>query len=446
MNTDAVDNSAGVDTSDHEVNLKILLASRPGLHRSERDELLVSLTDDIARLVLADNISQNELLTVAAGQAFSMLPVHERMIHAYAVQNILDIDLESLPREEELNHRRAHRQGLTKPELSVLMAYTKIQLTKELLEGSAIDGEWATEALFEYFPRGIHETWRAEILAHPLRREIIATVLSNRVVNHAGITAVYRLQEETGVDAETGVLALLASLQVSQAQQVMSDIHGAGLPWNSRLPLLFEIRRYLDRTARWFIAVRGNRLDIERDVEYYRRAIQAIRGLIKEHLQGAELDRWLRQTTEFEALGASHSLASLVAGLLDEYAALDLSELARGSQYDLERWSERYFQLSNIVGGDLILNAITELARENRWQTMARASMRADIYSVLAALTEKVLLSSLTVTEWQALHAGLLARISSVVEYVATARPADIAAISVALKMLRELVNQTDAN
>ncbi len=444
LNTDAIDNSAGVDTSDHEVNLKILLSLRTNLSFEDRNTLLKSMTDDVADLVLADNIAQNEVLSLAHAQAHSMLSVHARLIDSWQSKGLINRSLEALPDSAEISRRAAAGIGLTRPELSVLLAHAKLQLTHSLLQGSAIDGSWAQGWLRSYFPNVLVHEWESEIDRHPLRREIVATVLANRIINKAGITAVYRLTEETGVDSERAALALLSAMYITGLDEISNQLSRSGATWQARIACGLEARRYVDRVARWLIAHRGSPAMLVSNLDRLRLVASEVRALVPLHLRGGERARWISSSERFAALGMPTELAGTFAGLLDEYAALDFGDQGVRDGLSTEMWSDVYFEISELVGGDAILNSISALPRQDRWQTMARAAMRADMYAVLAALAAQVLRmpESDRVARWSAAQSSGLERVHAVVGEISGA-PADLAAISVALRMLRELVAQS---
>ncbi|MEY2635029.1 MAG: hypothetical protein RIS75_969 [Actinomycetota bacterium] len=455
INTDAIDNSAGVDTSDHEVNLKILLSLRTSADftTEKRNQLLASLTDDVGHQVLDDNIYQNELLTVALAQAYSMAPVHQRMMRDWQKQGILDRNLENLPSDQTLAHRMEQGIGLTKPELSVLVAHAKISLTESLLQGTAIDEPWSEKYLLEYFPSAIRTEFKTEILNHPLRREIAATVIANSIINRGGITTVWRSVEESGAAIDDIVKAIVIAIDAGQLETLYQKVDELGPDkWSIRIDLLKEIRRYIDRVSRWLVTNRASNLDVARDVERFGSATSLVRNNLKSDLRGHELERWTKQAQGYVERGVSVEMAQSIAGLLDEYAAFDLAELAASHGVTLAEWSQTYFAISDELGGDMLLSTISALSRDDRWQTMARAALRADMYAVLAAVTEKVLLSSLNSTfedrlaDWLSTQSVGISRVKDLLSEIEHRTDVDIAAISVALRTLRSLVTQTAAS
>jgi glutamate dehydrogenase len=201
---DAIDNSAGVDTSDHEVNIKILLNSVVGsgdMTEKQRNELLFEMTEEVAQHVLRNNYLQTQAISEAVAQASSMADVHARYIRALEQAGKLDRDLEFLPSEEELADRKSHGMGLTAPEFAVLLAYTKITLYHELLDSDVPEDPYLSHELERYFPTPLRERFRGRMKEHRLRQQITATHLTNNMVNRCGITFAYRMEDETGAAA-----------------------------------------------------------------------------------------------------------------------------------------------------------------------------------------------------------------------------------------------------
>ena len=224
INTDAIDNSAGVDTSDHEVNIKILLdriVLAGALADKDRSRLLAEMTEEVARLVLRDNIEQNVALGIARSQALAMLPVHRRLMAHQERQGDLDRALEFLPDDEELDERAASKHGLASPELSVLLAYAKITNTTQLLESDLADASWFEQVLRAYFPWQLVERYGNRLNDHPLRREIVTTFVVNDMINRGGITFSFRAQEATGASPD----------QIARAYTVAREVFGLSRFW-----------------------------------------------------------------------------------------------------------------------------------------------------------------------------------------------------------------------
>jgi glutamate dehydrogenase len=454
INTDAIDNSAGVDTSDHEVNLKILLSLRDesGLPQDERNQLLKSLTDEVAELVLEDNRIQNQVLTIAESQAASMANVHERVIAQWESEGKLNRKLETLPSTSAFAERVRDGRGLVRPELSVLLAHAKIALTEELLHGTAIDESWTQRYLLSYFPVNLQNDFVSEISQHPLRREIIATVLANRMINHGGITMVMRAVQETGGSVDAVTKAFVIAEQCGDISTLLHNIEALGLRnIENQATLSKEIRRYFDRVIRWLVSTHGDALDVTRDGARYAEAASSVRNRITQDLVGHERTRWQQQSKAYQDAGVAQELADTTASLLDSFASFDLAEMAANSPLGINQWSHAYFTISDELGGDMLLSTISALPRNDRWQTMARAALRSDMYSVLAVVTRSVLTASssddleLKMQTWREQQAAGIARVRVLLDEIASRETPDIAAISVALRTLRELSHQTES-
>ena len=454
INTDAIDNSAGVDTSDHEVNLKILLSLRDSVQLPEqkRNELLKSLTDEVAELVLEDNRIQNQVLTIAESQATSMASVHERVISQWESEGRLHRNLENLPTTAAFTERVRQGRGLSRPELSVLLAHAKIAVTEELLLGHAIDEDWTHEYLLSYFPVTLRKDFVTEILQHPLRREIVATVLANRMINHGGITMVMRAAQETGGSVDAIAKAFAIAEKCGDIPTLLHSIESLGLAAIENQALLSkEIRRYFDRAIRWLVTTHGDSLNVARDGERYAVAADVVRSRLAADLVGHERTRWENQSKSYQDRAIDTALADTAAGLLDSFASFDLAEMATGSAFSIAQWSEAYFTISDELGGDMLLSTISALPRDDRWQTMARAAMRSDMYSVLAVVTRSVLTASSDsnfkskLDTWRVQQATGISRVRVLLEEISSRETPDIAAISVALRTLRELAQQTES-
>ncbi len=454
INTDAIDNSAGVDTSDHEVNIKILLdqaVAAGSLSRDERHELLASMTDEVGELVLRDNYEQNVILEQARINDAPMLRVHQRLMHQLESTGLLNRAVEYLPNDNAIEALHSAGLGLSSPELSVLMAYVKIELKQTKDTDTVFDEPWCEEVLKNYFPTALRTKYADLMATHPLRRQIIATVLANDIVNHGGITFVSRAAEETGAVAS----------EVTRAYQVTREIFGFPQMWaeiealdgqittDAQCALYFELRRLLDRATRWFLQSRGGTLDVAGEIVKFRERIMAIGPNVPSMLQGGELARYENHVARMVADGTPDSLARRVAALLDEFSLLDIIEIADRVEQDAAQIADLYFSLSERFEVDRLLHHITNLPRDDRWTSNARSALRSDLYSALAGITMRVAKSmdasksrDQRIAEWEEWLAEGVGRTRATLAEIAQSEQTDLATLSVALRAVRTLVGQ----
>ena len=310
VNTDAIDNSGGVDCSDHEVNIKVLLnevVSAGDMTGKQRNQLLEDMTGEVAALVLRNNYLQTQALGVAASQASSLLEVHSRLIRRLERDGELDREIEFLPGAEEIAERLAAHGGLHTPELSVLIAYVKNRLYQRLL-GSTLPGEpFVANELHAYFPSALRERYADLIPAHRLAREIAGAVIANEMVNWCGITFAFRLGEETGADEADIARAYLVSREVYgmrgtwEAIEGLDNVVGADV----QTTMLLETRKLVERGARWLLRNRPRPLDVERDVAYFAGGVTALRGRLEDLV--ADASRTALDAARARLVGARRS-------------------------------------------------------------------------------------------------------------------------------------------
>jgi len=453
LNTDAIDNSAGVDTSDHEVNLKILLAplvAKGSLSREKRDELLHSMTQSVARLVLADNINQNVVLANARAGAPRLITVHQRMIRDLELKDLLNRALEYLPDDAEIDTRRLAGEGLTSPELAVLMAYAKIEVTKDLNAVGLGNDPWCDQIVIDYFPEALQEKYLAEIKTHSLRSQIANTVMANELINIGGITFVFRAVEETGANTLEVVKAAFAAMEVFGIRSLWRGINTLpqGVPASARTALHLEIRRLLDRSTRWFLQNRGAGIVIETEIAAFASSVAQYSGGVPQALQGQESERFERLSKRFVDAGAPKDLADRASSGLDVFSLLDITELARSLDADMSEVISLYFSLSEHFDVDRLLVRISALPRGDRWSSLARQALRSDLYSVIAELTGRVFLATdggeatERIVQWEQQRTEGVARTRATLDEILNVEDADLATLSVGLRVLRNLVAQ----
>ncbi|HAG62988.1 MAG TPA: glutamate dehydrogenase, partial [Kocuria sp.] len=475
VNTDAIDNSGGVESSDREVNIKILvdgMVQAGLLSADERAEFIESMTDEVAELVLRTNVAQNVLLTTERARGVSFTEMFIRLMHWLEDTADLNRELEFLPSDSELRERAAQGQPLTGPELSVLTAYAKIQLSAALVDSDLADDPWFHRTLSQYFPAQIRERFDGELDTHPLRKEIISTVVANQIINYGGIAFAYRVVDDSGSDLADVARAFTAAMEIFELESYASR-HAqldADVPlelWN-RMSL--RMRRLLDRVVRWFLHRQDTDCGIQELVEMYRPIVALRFG--SQHLMGEESQERTQAEAELaERHGVPRDLAVEWAELLDAFALLDVARLAQSqgitnvatggdgaasSSPDEAVTDENgvsvlmiarvYFALFDRYGLENLLNRISALPQSTRWENMARIAMREDLYSTLVALAAQALESpgedaQQKVQAWEQENADRLERLREVLDEIES-MPGDdaggeLAALSVALRTLR---------
>ncbi|MDJ0394460.1 NAD-glutamate dehydrogenase [Rhodococcus sp. G-MC3] len=450
INTDAIDNSAGVDCSDHEVNIKILLESAitgGSLERSDRDELLASMTDEVGRLVLWDNIMQNELLGTSRSDAPALLTVHRRVIEDLEARRGLDRELEVLPSETEIRRRKQDGRGLSSPELATLMAHVKLTLENELLSSELPDSDVFASRLPKYFPAPLREPFAVEITSHPLRRQLVATMLTNETVDRGGITFVYRLAEDSGATGTDAVRAFAAASTIFGLENLWQEIRSAAIPTASSDELLLESRRVLDRVARWLLTNRPQPLAVGAEISRYGGKVAALSGLVAGLIEGHQASDLHARVDAAVERGAPKALAAKVYGMLDVFCLLDIIDVADIADHDPEEVAELYFALDAHIGVDWLLTSVSGLARGDRWHSLARLALRDDLYSSLRSITREVLLggephesAAEKIAEWEATNSSRLARARTALAEIADSGTLDLATLSVAARQVRSMV------
>ncbi|MEU9479761.1 NAD-glutamate dehydrogenase [Streptomyces sp. NPDC048191] len=452
INTDAIDNSAGVDTSDHEVNIKILLnglVADGDMTVKQRNKLLAEMTDEVGALVLRNNYAQNTALANALSQAGSMLHAQQRFLRHLVREGHLDRALEFLPTDRQIRDRLAQGHGLTSPETAVVLAYTKITVSEELLQTSLPDDPYLRGLLHAYFPTALRERFAEAIDNHPLRREITTTVLVNDTVNTGGTTYLHRLREETGasleeiVRAQTAARAIFCSAPVWDAVEDLDNKVDAAVQTRIRL----HSRRLVERGTRWLLNNRPQPLQLAETVEFFAERVERVWQELPKLLRGADLEWYQHVYDELSAAGVPDELAARVAGFSSAFPTLDIVSVADRMGKEPLDVAEIYYDLADRLDITQLMDRIIELPRADRWQSMARASIREDLYAAHAALTADVFAAGNgTATPeqrfvaWEQKNAPILSRARTTLEEIRGSETFDLANLSVAMRTMRTLL------
>ncbi|GIU67817.1 NAD-glutamate dehydrogenase [Candidatus Phycosocius spiralis] len=399
LNTDAIDNSAGVDSSDHEVNIKILLTGlvRSGTMTLEaRDTLLAQMTDDVARHVLAHNYSQTLAISLQEATARQDLDAHERFIEHLEASGRLARKVEFLPTTEEFRARRANQMGLTRPELSVLTAYGKLALFDDLIASDAPDDPWFEETLVQYFPEGCRQ-FKEAMANHRLRREIIATVLSNKMVDLGGACFMDRVRESAAADTGSIARAFAAARAIFGLDQAIEAVNALDLiiPANVQLDLMLEILTVLRRQSFWLArkASRGDGAGVRRVgdlVDTYANGVQTLAGLIDDVVSPFEKARLASRCDILIAAGAPAQLAKSIACLLPLTSATDIVDIASAKAMQVDRVARLYHALGASVGFDEIRAAANQTSTPDHWDRVATRRLIEEFMGEQSALTASV--------------------------------------------------------
>ena len=452
MNTDFIDNSAGVDTSDHEVNIKILLdrvVAAGDLTTKQRNALLAEMTDEVAQLVLRDNYEQNLALANAAANAPSLLHVQEDWMKKLESDGVLNRELEGLPTSRQVRQRLERGGSLTTPEASVLLAWTKIVLEEELLGSDLPEDPYLHLDLLAYFPTPMREGFESQIADHPLRREIIVTQVVNDLVNGAGMTFWPRLAGETGASAAELTRAnfvareIFGSLPLRQELETHDNVLDAHVQTRMRI----EMRTLVERASRWLVTNRRPPLDSQATVDFFSDRVQKVMGELPGLITGRELTAYLERRDRLIGQGVPEELASRVAVLNVAYTLLGIVETAVREELEPGEVARLHFALGERLGLPSLVRRILDLPREDRWQTMARGAVRDDLYAVHSQLTAEVL--RLTSSEesvpariaaWEEADHVVVLRAAATLEEICADDSADLARMSVGLRVVRGLL------
>jgi glutamate dehydrogenase len=452
INTDSTDNVAGVNTSDHEVNIKILLGTLVedgDMTRKHRNELLFEMQGAVAEQVLYDSYSQTQAISLALAQAVPMIDVHARLIR-YLEQNAgLNRELEFLPSEDVIAERRSAHRGLLAPELAVVLGYCKIDLFGELLESDLPEDPYLMRDLERYFPRPLPERFRRQMRGHRLRREIIATVVANQVVDRAGTTFAFRLREETGAPPSILARAYTVAREVldmwSYWRAVESLDNEIASP--TQLEMLIEGRRLVERSTRWLARVHPRSIDIAATINYYKLGARLLAEALPDVLEGADRQVFEGRVRDLEGAGVPSELARRVAGTPSMVSLFDIVEVSATTRHPLEAVMRVYFRLGSKLELNWLRDRIIELPRTNRWQALARAALRDDLYNLYRELTHKVLDTvgpagdgEAAIETWSHQNAAAIERALTMISEIKASRSYDMTTLPVALREERNLV------
>jgi glutamate dehydrogenase len=449
LNTDFIDNSAGVNCSDVEVNLKILLNGAvlaKQLTRAGRDRLLVQMTGEVASLVLRNNYLQSQAISTSEFQSKERLSESAYVIRALERSGDLNRSLEFLPTDEEIAERRKAGEGLTRPELAITLSYGKIWLYRALIRSDVPEDPYLSTELARYFPTPVQKRFAVRLKKHRLRREIIATAITNSLINRMGPVFPVRAQDDTGAAPAAIARAYSIAREVFAARYIWSKIEALDNRISAAVQYtaMSQSIRLLRHMTYWLLENRRDDLDIERGVLRYAAEVgELFRGLA-DVLGVTEQARLKVQRSRFIEQHVPEDLAARIASLEVLHCSLDLVEVAMAARLDVLYAAKAYFDLGERIGLTWIKEQIEGLAAEGHWQAVARGTLRDNLYALQRKITGVALAckgrdAGARVDQWMARHAGSVDALKRVVVDLRTGAAPDFATLSVAMQAVRRL-------
>ena len=450
LNTDFVDNSAGVDCSDHEVNIKILLNSLPkraGLTLAKRNKLLASMTEEVAALVLRDNYLQSQALSMLQARAVKDLLEHVHTIRSLELAGLLDRALEFLPTGEEIDERRKAGRGLTRPELAIVLAYAKMALYTLLVDSDVPEDPYLGLELERYFPAKMQQRLGRYFRQHRLRREIIATATTNSMVNRMGASFARRTQEDTGASAASVVRAYAIAREAFGMRDTWGAIEAldAKVEARTQYEMMFETTRLLRFCTYWLIHRHSDALQIEQQVGRLRSALSRLDAALPRVLSGMDLHVFHTRHEAYRTAKVPEALSKRMASLAALRSGPDLVDISEQTGVAIESAAAVYFYLGTALSLDWVREQIESLGVDGHWQAVARSTLRDNIYDLQRKLCLQVLgkspkaPSTAAVDTWIAKKSSAIAHVRQTINDMRSLPQMDFATLSVALQAVRAM-------
>jgi glutamate dehydrogenase len=418
------------------------------------------MTDEVAAHVLAHNDAQNMALAVARYQAFRLLHVHFRYIRKLELDGRVNLAQDGLPGDKEIAERRSSGRSLTMPELSVLLAHTKNAATQDVLASDLPDDPYLRGELARYFPAPLRDRFSASMAGHRLHREIITTSVVNQMVDTGGTTFLFRLAEETGASVPELTRAWLVAREAFDMPSFWGQLAGlaaaASIDVATRIEVVLEARKLVERATRWLIVNRRPPFDIAATVESLRPGVSTIRSAIPKLLAGRDLAGFEERRASFAARGVPAGLADEIAAMVPSYSACDIVHSAALTGRGVEETAAVYFALADRLQLGRLRDLIVALPREDRWSSMARSALRDDLYAAHAALTRDVLTGAHAVVDspgdaadwlaaWEERNAAAISRAAATLGEIWESDRFTFTTMSVASRVIRTLATSTTA-
>jgi glutamate dehydrogenase len=443
INTDAIDNSAGVDCSDHEVNIKICLGGQlasGALTMKKRDTLLAAMTEEVAELVLKDNRLQTQALTIAEAQAYTQLDEHMRLMHNFEHRHVLDRAVEHLPTDKQVSERRAEHKGLSRPELAVLLAYSKMVLYKDLLHSNLPDDAYFNEDLVRYFPVPMQKDFARDIAAHPLRREIIATMVTNSIVNRTGSTLIHAIAEDAGSSVADVARAYTAARDAFGLRQLWASIEtlDGKVLTSVQAELFMRVTQFAEQAIAWLLHNTPQPVDVANVISSMKKGIAEYRSHYATMVTQAITQNIRENTERFATQGVPQVVAQEVAWLPVLSSAYDVVRVSHDAGRKLPEVGALYFQLGELLELDWLRRQAVLTAGQGHWESLAVQSLLISLFDAQRRLTSAVLAVG-TLEAWSTAHEKDISRFAAFMADLKTSDVMTLPKLVIAAQKIEEV-------
>ena len=455
VNADFIDNSAGVDCSDHEVNIKILLQRimKDGdMDLPARNQLLKAMTDEVSRLVLTNNYRQNKILSFMLHVSADRIGAKAHLIKTLEDKGLLDREIEFLPSEAELKTRQQNGEGLYSPELCVLLSYSKIDLYQQILASDVLDDPWLADVMVHYFPKQLQQMDHKYMENHQLKREIIGTVLTSQIVDRMGATFMMRMNEDTGADVSAIALAYFLVVELFNLNHLWQaiDDHDGVVSADDQLKALKAIWSFVRQAVRWVLNNIGHSIDLQAQLAQLQSGVNQFVSDFEQHITATDLQVFKRENKSLLDKGFEKELAGHIAALPYINAALDVVKVANDENVSVKNAADMYFPLGQYLNLLWLHGMIEKLPVDSHWHVHARGDLRDDLSEHHAQLTAALIRRYGTqksardvMDQWLDDQQKMVNNMKQLMTNIKSEKQADYATIMVAVNSLSNLVSAT---
>ncbi|MEM7209952.1 MAG: NAD-glutamate dehydrogenase [Pseudomonadota bacterium] len=449
--TDAIDNSAGVDCSDHEVNIKILInaaVDKGDMTSKQRNKLLADMTDEVGDLVLKDNYDQTQAISIENARAKVLLEEHARFMQTLEAAGKLNPQIEFLPEAEEIAERMADKKGLVRPELAVVVSYSKMTMFDELVDSTLPEDDFLTARLIDYFPTPLRKKFAPLIVKHRLRREIIATVVTNELVNRVGPTFAHRMYDQIGAHSSDVCSAFVAGVEIFDMRELWHDIEALDnkVSATTQLELLALVAGLSERCIHWLVRNRRTHDGITAMIEYFKPGVEQLRECMPKPLAEINQKTLTSRTQYFVDAGVPKALANRVAMVVPYSSALDIVDIATQKKEKIEDVASVFFALGSVLELTWLRDQIASLEVSNHWHLLAKSGLRTDLHARQSSLTADVLSRAKRVKDagkrvdsWQQTQHENIDKYSRLIGEMKASKSVDFAMLSLAVNEVLNL-------